>query len=283
MKINSVNGSAMQAGQMGMNQASDPVSKGLQKEIANLQRELQELSADKDIGMEEKLKKRQELQQQISDLNNQLRQRQIELRREKQQKASSAQERTDRSEGVEADGTSRQAAGLSTAGMSAMMSADSSIKQAKIQEGVAARMEGRVGVLKAEIKREDGKVLEAKQEELAEAEQKAQAATSAQMDTLRDANREIKDAEQAESTAEDDLQTGNTARNNAQAENAVSAGSTARSNAQTENTVSAGNAAQDKAKQRVSASGGTADRRASEAEAAFLPARGRYAPVDIRL
>lgn len=51
---------------------------------------MQELSSNEDMTLEEKMKKRQEIQQQISDLNMQLRQHQIEQRKEKQQaKASS--------------------------------------------------------------------------------------------------------------------------------------------------------------------------------------------------
>ncbi len=51
--------------------------------------QLQELSSSKDMTQEEKMTKRQELQQQISDLNVQLRRHQAEQRREKQQKQSS--------------------------------------------------------------------------------------------------------------------------------------------------------------------------------------------------
>lgn len=89
MTINGINGANTQMGQMGMNQATDSYSRNIQNQIADAQKQLQELSSNKDMTQEEKMTKRQELQQQISDLNMQLRQHQMEQRREKQQKQSS--------------------------------------------------------------------------------------------------------------------------------------------------------------------------------------------------
>lgn len=89
MTINGINGASTQIGQMGMNQATDSYSRNIQNQIADAQKQLQELSSNKDMTQEEKMTKRQELQQQISDLNVQLRQHQIEQRRETQQKKSS--------------------------------------------------------------------------------------------------------------------------------------------------------------------------------------------------
>ncbi len=89
MEISSINGANAQVRQMGINQATDSYSRNIQNQIANAQKQLQELSSNKDMTQEEKMTKRQELQQQISDLNMQLRQHQTEQRREKQQKQSS--------------------------------------------------------------------------------------------------------------------------------------------------------------------------------------------------
>lgn len=85
MKINGINGTNTQMGQMGMNQAADSYSRNIQSQIANAQKQLQELSSNEEMTLEEKMKKRQEIQQQISDLNMQLRQHQMEQRKEKQQ------------------------------------------------------------------------------------------------------------------------------------------------------------------------------------------------------
>ena len=85
MTINGINGVNTQIEQMGMNQATDSYSRNIQNQIENAQKQLQELSSNEDMSLEEKMKKRQEIQQQISDLNVQLRQHQTEQRREKQQ------------------------------------------------------------------------------------------------------------------------------------------------------------------------------------------------------
>jgi len=89
MKINDLNGVNTLTGGMNRQMATDYMSKNIQNQIANAQKQLQELSANKDMSIEEKMKKRQEIQQQITDLNNQLRQHQIEQRKEQQAKKSS--------------------------------------------------------------------------------------------------------------------------------------------------------------------------------------------------
>ncbi len=67
MEINSINDVNTQMRQVGMNQTTDSYSRNIQNQIANVQKQLQELSSNKDITQEEKMTKRQELQQQISD------------------------------------------------------------------------------------------------------------------------------------------------------------------------------------------------------------------------
>ena len=88
--------------------------------------------------------------------------------------------------------------------MQAIISADSAQAQAQVQGSVATKMEGRAGVLESEIKLDAGRGgdVSAKKEELAEVEQKAAAATSAQMDTLETANKELEEAAKADQQAE---------------------------------------------------------------------------------
>ena len=199
MTINGINGANTQTAQMGMNQAMDSYSKNIQNQIANAQKQLQELSSNEEMTLEEKMKKRQEIQQQISDLNMQLRQHQMEQRREKQQaKGSSMDEMLG---GTNAK-TGSKSAGLSQASMTAMISADTSIKQAKVQGSVATEMKGRANVLKAEMKQSGS--TEAKEAELAELEQKAENATASQMNTLVEANKAVEKAAEAERTEKKD-------------------------------------------------------------------------------
>lgn len=82
MTVNGIRGINAGAGVVGMNQASDPVSRDLQRQIDDAKKKLQELSSNENMSMEEKMKKRQEIQKQISDLNMQLRQHQMDMRRQ---------------------------------------------------------------------------------------------------------------------------------------------------------------------------------------------------------
>lgn len=204
MTINSINGANTGIGQMGMNQATDSYSKSIQNQIANAQKQLQELSSNENLSLEEKMKRRQEIQHQISDLNTQLRQHQVEQRKEKQQAKDSSMDDTHGGTGNTKAGNN--SSGFSQAGMAAMISADSSIKQAKVQGSMATKMEGRSGVLKSEIKQDQarGGNTQKKEEELAEVEQKAQEATSSQISTLAEASRKMEDAARADSREEKD-------------------------------------------------------------------------------
>ena len=67
-----------------MTQGNDSVSKNIQNQIANAQQKLQDLSSNEEMSLEDKMKKRQEIQQEINNLNQQLRQHQIEQRKEQQ-------------------------------------------------------------------------------------------------------------------------------------------------------------------------------------------------------
>lgn len=199
MKISSVSGNHAQAAQMGMPQAEDSISKNLQRQIADAQKRLQELSANKEMSLEEKLKKRQEIQKQIADLNNQLRQHQVEQRREKQQEQKTSMK--DIHAGTRAaNRQGKQRTGFSRAGMQAMISAGSSMNLAKVQGSVATRMEGRAGVLESEIKLDAarGSSVEAKQEELAKVEQAAVNAAGWQVSALGEANKAMEGASEAE-------------------------------------------------------------------------------------
>lgn len=111
----------------------------------------------------------------------QLRQQQIEQRKEKQQAKASSM---DNMAGGTKATAGEKSTGQSQESMTAMISADSSMKQAKVQGSVATSMEGRAGVLESEIKNNHGSDVTKKIEELADVTQKAQAATVSQMSIL---------------------------------------------------------------------------------------------------
>lgn len=193
MNINGISGNTAGAPQAGAGKAADAQSRAIQKQIEDARKRLQEVSVNKDLSAEEKMKKRQEIQKEISDLNVQLRQHQAEVRKQEQEEKRAA------SEAVKGNQkTAGEESGFSTAGMQAVLSADASMKQAEVQEGTAKKMEGRADVLAAEIKQDGGG--EAKEAELAEARRKAETAEASGMSTLKEANRK---AEGASETTQD--------------------------------------------------------------------------------
>lgn len=183
-----------------LGQSEDAQSKSIRKQIEEKQQELSELSSKEDMSSEEKMKKRQELTKEISDLNMQLRQHQMEKRMqekaEKQKQSQNAQNAGSASKGK----GKTQAAGFSTEGMSAMLSADTSMKQAKVQGSVSNKMENRAAVLESEIKLDSarGGSTERKEAELAGVEAKAVSAAVAQAGSLREANESAREASEAE-------------------------------------------------------------------------------------
>lgn len=191
-----------QVQQSNISQPTDATSKSIQKQIANAQKQLQELSENNTMSSEEKMKKRQELQKQISVLNNQLRQHQIEVRKKEQQKKQSAEKESQQTTADKNHNT-----GMSQASMQSLISADSAMNQAEVQGNVAAQMNGRADVLEIEIKLDGGRgnSVEAKQEELADVQQRAQNAQAAQLSTLEEANQAMKEQDKTEDTKDTDI------------------------------------------------------------------------------
>lgn len=194
-------GGVMLAGVFG--QGDDAQSKSIRKQIERKQQELSELSGKEDISPEEKMKKRQELVKEISDLNMQLRQHQME--KQMQEKAERQKERQRAAEASKSTGSAsgkrgqNAAAGLSAEGMSAMLSADASMEQAKVQGSVSNRMENRAAIIKSEMTLEKSeKVLLSKEAALADVEKKAENAANAQAGSLREAVESAEKAAQAQ-------------------------------------------------------------------------------------
>lgn len=204
MTVGSISGNGVQATQSAANQSSDALSKSLQKQITEKQAQMQELSANQELSVEEKMKKRQELQQQIFELQNQLRQHEIELRKEAQESQGSKMEemlggkreteQTDSKDG-------KQTFSVSQDGMEAMISADSAVFQAKAQGSVGKKMKGEARNLRTEAKLDAGRGgnSENKLAAAASLEQKASQVEVSQVKGLNEASKKISDAAKADS------------------------------------------------------------------------------------
>lgn len=202
-------------------QTADTVGKRIQSEISDVQRQMQELSAKEDVPVEEKVKERQELQQEISRLNAQLRQHQEELSREQRKEAlegdaeeeSVRQAKTTADERKVAEGEDRDAeakAAEETAkeeetdraavseNMQPAVSVDASLERMKAQEKAAAKIESDIAILKGEISldKKRGMNVEKKEEELARLEREAQKTAASWPPGFADSSRKMRESAQ---------------------------------------------------------------------------------------
>lgn len=277
MRMNSVNVAASQAadgkrkmGGAGAKKQMDAVSKSLRKQIENAQKRLQELSSNKDMPIEEKMKRRQEIQQEITNLTQALRQHEMELRKE-QQKQSQPKEQAS-ADKKNAGGAKQGGKGMSQAGMEAIVSADSQIKQAQVQGSVATKLEGRARVLKTEIKQDKGNT-EKKEAELRDVEQKALGAAASQMESLAKAGKAM---EGPVKTAEDGKEeAASKTGNDASADGVSRAGKAAG--------IAGHKAAKGTRQEEESRKESRAEAAQEEAKEAAAVRRAVYAHVDVRL
>ena len=182
--------------------AVDSESKALQKQIEEKQKELKELSSKEDIPLEEKAKQKQQLQQEITQLEAQLRMHQQEVKQQKGQENSK--------QDLIASGGDKQSLaasmslsseGTAMAGMESLLSAHSSLKQAKVQQGVSKNLEADARVLESEIKQDKnlGASVEKKQEQLDELKQRSSDAmgyAAASLNQANEAAANVKDGEE---------------------------------------------------------------------------------------
>lgn len=193
MKIQASDSAPITGTQMGAGMGEDAQTKNIKKQIARVQKQMQELASNDQISVEEKMKKRQELQKQLTELNGQLRQHQMEQRR----KAAEIEKKQQQSQSESMNPNAKQ---QSDKAAEVVLSADAALKQAKVQDGVITKQKGRAGVLEAEIKLDSSRNrdVSAKQEELAKVEARMTEVQSSQIKNLSDANQNIKETKEKE-------------------------------------------------------------------------------------
>lgn len=176
--------------------AEDAVSKNIKRQISEVQKKIQELAQNQDMSLEEKMKKRQEYNQQIADLNMQLRQHEIEIRQEKQQpKENSMEDMLGGKESPDA-AQDQDSVSISTEGMEAMISADSSKKQSRVYGHVAKDLQAKMRTLSSEIELDGARGLDTsdKAGALAKLEERMENAVSNQIGTVSKAADDMKEA-----------------------------------------------------------------------------------------
>ncbi len=170
--------------------------KAIQNQIANVQKQLQNLSNNDKMSLEVKTDKRKELQQQLQDLNRQAMQRKIEIQQEKREKAAAASESQDLAPG-ETEG--EKSGVMKTAAMQGIINADTSMKQAKTVRSVKNGMEGKAGVLEGEIKMDKarGGSTEKKEAELAALNDRINTASADMMAQISDIDKALEKSGEA--------------------------------------------------------------------------------------
>ena len=199
MKVNGAQTNGAQTVRQNV-QSDDPVIKNAQSQIEALQKQIQNLAKNEDMDADTKREKRQELQQQISDLNVTIRQRQMELRNKKQQENMAKAEAARAKNEPETAKKAKQAGAFTTRGLNTVLSAGNAMEISKVQGDLASRLEGRANELKSEIALDKARGADTKQksEELAKAARGAEKAKSDQIGTLGKAVKELSDAAEDE-------------------------------------------------------------------------------------
>lgn len=181
--------------------AVDSESKALQKQIEEKQKELKELSSKEDIPLEEKVKQKQQLQQEITQLEAQLRMHQQEIKQQRGQENSK--------QDLIASGGDKQSLaasmslsseGTAMAGMESLLSAHSSLKQAKVQQRVSRDLQANARVLESEIKQDKnlGASVEKKEEQLEDLSQRSSDAMGYAAAALNQANEAVTNVKDGE-------------------------------------------------------------------------------------
>ena len=193
--INAGQAPALRAGK----KTEDAISMSLQKQIENAQKQMQDLAQNDQMPLEDKMKKRQELQKQITDLNQQLRQHEIELRRKQAEEAREKRAREAQENGS-AEKEQEQGSGISRDSMNALLSADATIRQADAGDRIVTQMKGERNVLAGEIRMDKSRGVNTakKEERLSDLEKRMDQVTGAQIKTLAGANKKLNETAEKE-------------------------------------------------------------------------------------
>lgn len=162
MQMNSIQGRSGQypikAQSAPVTEKEDPLIKSIEKQIDIVQKRLDKLSENKELSIEESMKRRQKLEKQLDTLQKELSQRQLEVQREKQVK--------EKSKVNETQDNSSQAIHNET--NEKLTKADTTLKHLGTLRSTQVAMKGRARVLKSEIKTDQARGIstESKEEEL---------------------------------------------------------------------------------------------------------------------
>ena len=146
----------------------DPRIKSIQSQIENVRKRLNELSANDNMSVEQKIERRKQLNEQMKELTERLSQVQMEIQQENMRKAEKGKSEQSNDSKNQSNNSGVKNVGLSEN----IISADLSLKQMQEFESFKAGMEGYKNILKNQIKQDikRGVNTENKEKELSEIE-----------------------------------------------------------------------------------------------------------------
>lgn len=183
--------SAVSQGQVqpGIGSGQDNQLKALQKQIVEVQEQLRQVNADKEMEPETKAEKTKALQQELQSLRQQMTQRKQEIRQEAQEKQAARQE-----ESMKKD-TRAQKGMVDNETIQGIVTADHSLKESKAMRDTQKSLEGKARTLASEISLDSARNgdTSAKQEQLSGLEEKISNINEKVADKLSDVNQKVSD------------------------------------------------------------------------------------------
>lgn len=195
MRVGTEGGGNVQSMQPSSTHSQDAMIKSLQKQIDGAKEELRELNQNKNMSPEEKMEKRKEIQQKIQDLSKQISQREMDIRKQAQEKkAKELQEQAEKN-APKSELEEKQQSSVAAEVILTVMGVEAAMDQVNVKQSVKKDLEGKTGVLKAEIELDTarGGSAAAKKDQLAETENKINDINSDMMSDISDINKDIKE------------------------------------------------------------------------------------------
>lgn len=195
MRVGTEGGGNVQSMQPSSTHSQDAMIKSLQKQIDGAKEELRELNQNKNMSPEEKMEKRKEIQQKIQDLSKQISQREMDIRKQAQEKkAKELQEQAEKN-APKSELEEKQQGSVAAEVILTVMGVEAAMDQVNVKQSVKKDLEGKTGVLKAEIELDTarGGSAAAKKDQLAETENKINDLNSDMMSDISDINKDIKE------------------------------------------------------------------------------------------
>lgn len=169
----------------------DSIKEGLQNQIINIQKQIYSVSENKSLSIEQKKQMQKGLKEQLNEINKQIIQRDLEIRKEQEEK---------REEKIKEQLKDKNYIHDEQQEMTNLFSITSSLNQVKFQTSASVKIKGNARVLESEIKADEGRGLDVseKRKKLSEMKDKIRGINKKIIKTMNEVNKEIKKSSKKE-------------------------------------------------------------------------------------